>query len=281
MNVFKTICCSFILLPLLLTHCFFKLNQPIPDLRIKGSDTMHLMMKNLAIEFMKQHPGISIQVDGGGTGGGIKALIQGKVEICAASRVINPTETRIIARKYRRLGVYSIIARDALSIYINPKNPIRNLTIKQLKQIFSGEISNWQEVGGENHSIHVLIRPPSSGTYFYFQEYILEFESYVSNARTIDSTEAIIREIMKNPYAIGYGGMAFGSPEYHIQVNGINPSIENVRYDLYPLSRYLYLYTIKKPVGLAKEFIDWTMSPEGQRMVEQAGFLPLWNPDEL
>ncbi len=242
---------------------------------------MHRMMQNLAIEFMKQHPGIFIQVDGGGTGSGIKALIQGKAEICAASRVINPAETRIIARKYRRLGVYSIIARDALSIYINPKNPVRNLTIKQLKQIFSGEISNWQEVGGEDHTIQVLIRSSDSGTYFYFQEYILEFQSYVASARTVDSTEAIIREIKKNPYAIGYGGMAFGPPEFHIQVNGINPSIENVRYDLYPLSRYLYLYTIQKPSGLAKEFIDWTISSEGQRIVELAGFLPLWKSDEL
>lgn len=237
---------------------------------------MHLLMANLATEFMKHYPGIIIQVEGGGTGNGIRALIQGKADICAASRFINPSETRIIARKYRRVGVYSIIARDALSIYTNPKNPVRNLTIKQLKQIFSGEISNWQEVGGENHPIQVLIRPSDSGTYFYFQEYILEFQSYVASARTIDSTQAIINEIIKNPYAIGYGGMAFGPPEFHIQVNGINPSKENVRYDLYPLSRYLYLYTIQKPSGLVKEFIDWTMSPEGQRIVEKVGFLPLW-----
>ncbi len=240
---------------------------------------MHLLMEKLAFEYMKTHPGIFIRVEGGGTGSGIKALIEGKAEVCAASRLINPDETRIIARKYRQLGVYSIIAKDALSIYVNPKNPVRNLSLKQLKLIFTGEISNWQDVGGVNHAIQVLVRPPDSGTYFYFQEYILEFQPYAANAQTIDSTEEIIQEITRNPFAIGYGGMAFGPAEFHIQVNGINPSKENARNDLYPLSRYLYLYTIQKPTGSVKEFIDWTISPEGQRIVEEVGFLPLWKSD--
>lgn len=271
----------FILLAILFFLAFtsqcYKFRSPqLQVLRIKGSDTMQILMNNLAKEFMIIHPGISIRVEGGGTASGVESLIGGAIDICAASRLLKAEEVSRIAEKYRSVGVYSIIAKDALSVYVHPVNPVKNLTLKQLKQIFTGEIINWREVGGTDSEITVIIRPPNSGTNSYFREHVLENDPYSPRAIILTTTQQIIGKIMQDPLAIGYGGIAFGPVEIHCQVNGINPSIDNVRYDLYPISRYLYLYTLQKPKGLAREFIDWTISLEGQRIVQQTGFISLW-----
>lgn len=258
------------------SQCFLLPSNRIPVLRIKGSDTMQILMHNLAKEFMTTHPGISIRVEGGGTASGVNALIEGTIEICSASRLLKAEEISRIAEKYRSVGVYSIIAKDALSVYVHPANPVKNLTLKQLKQIFTGEISSWAEVGGTDSEIHLVIRPPNSGTNSYFREHVLENAPYSPQAMIIPTTQQIVATIMQDSLAIGYGGIAFGPAEIHCQVNGINPSIDNVRYDLYPISRYLYLYTLQKPKGLAREFIDWTISLEGQRIIQQTGFISLW-----
>jgi phosphate transport system substrate-binding protein len=237
---------------------------------------MQMLMNNLAKEFMITHPGISIRVDGGGTASGVKALIEGSIDICSASRLLKAEEISRTAEKYRSVGVYSIIAKDALSVYVHPANPVKNLTLKQLKQIFTGEMINWSEAGGADADIHVLIRPPNSGTNSYFREHVLENEPYSPRAIILPTTQQIVAKIMRDTLAIGYGGIAFGPAEIHSQVNGINPSVDNVRYDLYPISRYLYLYTVQKPRGLVREFIDWTVSLDGQRIIHQTGFISLW-----
>ncbi len=254
--------------------------QPSPQkskIRIKGSDTMRILMAKLAEEYMKKNPDISIYTEGGGTGSGIKSLIDGEIDICSASRPLKPTEVSQLAERYQRIGVSSIIAKDALSIYVHPSNPIKDLTLKQLKQIFTGEIIDWLTIGGWDQEIEVIIRPPNSGTYLYFKEHILEGEPYTEKAITLPTTQQIVDEVLNNSAAIGYGGIAYGPPETYCQVNGIPPSKENVRYDLYPISRYLYLYTIRKPQGIRQEFIDWVLSPEGQMIVKQTGYIPLWS----
>ena len=267
-----------LLFTMVFSECAFKPLSGSEQIRVKGSDTMKNLMENLARVYMESHPRVSIYVEGGGTGSGVNALIQGKIDICSASRPIEPEEVSRIAEKYKSVGIYSLIARDALSIYTNPANPVTDLTLKQLKQIFTGEITNWSDVGGKDMNITVLIRPSNSGTNHYFREHILENQPYTDTAKIIPTTNQIVDYVRNHPDAIGYGGIAFGPDITHCKVNGINPSVENVRYDLYPISRYLYLYTVKKTSGKIRNFIDWISSKEGQKVVEETGFISLW-PD--
>jgi phosphate transport system substrate-binding protein len=266
---------SIILIVFIWVSCSQVPPQSSKTLYIKGSDTMLPLLENLAVAYMTIHPDFSIYVEGGGTASGVAALIDGEADICSASRLLLPREASMISKRYRSVGVYSIIAKDALSIYVHQDNPVKDLTLKQLKQIFSGEIQNWQEVGGENLPIKVFIRPPNSGTNLYFMDHILDNREYASNAETIPTTSKIIETIQANIKAIGYGGIAYGPSEIHILVDGIRASEDNVRYDLYPISRYLYLYTIKKPKGKTRFFIDWILQKEGQQIVKESGFISL------
>jgi len=260
-----------------LLGCFHQPVNQTSTLRIKGSDTMLVLMENLAQGYMMSHPNMSIYIEGGGTASGINALIEGDINICAASRLLLPEESRRVSQKYESVGFLSRIAKDALSIYVHPDNPIKDFSLKQLKMIFSGQIKNWREIGGQDREIVVLIRPPNSGTYQYFKEHILQEQSYYSNALTIPTTQRIVDEVLQNIAAVGYGGIAYGPEIIHCQVNGISPSPDNVRFDLYPISRYLYLYTLRKPQNLEKEFIDWIMSTDGQKIVQETGYIPIWS----
>ena len=134
------------------------------------------------------------------------------------------------------------------------------------KNIFGGEITNWEDVGGLNENIMVIIRPPNSGTHLYFKDHILGGNSYTENSTVLPNTTIIVNTISENSNAIGYGGIGYGSSLRHCSIDGIKPSEKNIRNDLYPITRYLNLYTIKKPTGEVKKFIDWIISTQGQRI---------------
>lgn len=262
---------------LLLSATCGVLHTPTKKLiRTKGSDTMYLLMKRLAEEYMRRNPGISVYTEGGGSASGIQALIRGEIDICAASRPLQAKEIKQLSENYRSVGVVFRIAKDALSVYLNKKNPVRDLTMKQLKQIFSGEITNWKAVGGTDHPITVLIRPPNSGTYLYFKRHVLEGREYTNRAITIPTTAKIVETVAADQFAIGYGGIAYGKTVKLCRVNSIPPTSENIRYDLYPISRYLYLITVRKPQGIRRKFIDWIISNQGQAIIKQVGYIPLW-----
>jgi phosphate transport system substrate-binding protein len=244
-------------------------------IRLKGSDTMIILAELWAEEYMKANPGISVYADGGGTATGVEALIKGEVDICTASRPINPGEARRLVQRQGYLGFSILVAKDALSIYLHPENPVRNLTAAQVKDIYTGKISIWKEVGGKDAPIVLLSRSPNSGTYLYFQEHVLEEQPYSPMIRTMPGTEAIAQAVAENPDAIGYGGIAYGQNLVHCKINGVAPSEANVRNDSYPISRYLYLYTIKEPGGNIKKFIDWVLSKDGQTAVKKIGYVPL------
>jgi phosphate transport system substrate-binding protein len=227
---------------------------------------------------MQKNPHVSIYVDGGGTAKGFEALIAGQIDICTASRSLLPREARLLAESHNRLGVAHRVAKDALSIYLNPENPVKNLSMTQLKNIYSGKIKSWHEVSGSANPITVITRTPNSGTYFYFKEHILNNENYIKNAESYYSTKAIVNAVLKNPYAIGYGGTAFGNNVSHCSIDNIAPTVKNVLNDTYPIARYLYLYTLDTPKSPTKEFIDWIMKSEGQVIVAQVGFIPLFQP---
>jgi phosphate transport system substrate-binding protein len=278
---FRIIGYLFLAIPLLLffEQCASRQTTQTQMIRIKGSDTMRILGEKLAQIYMSRNSGVSVYVEGGGSATGVDALVAGSVNICAASRVLRPAEVSRLAEKYGSIGISFRIAKDALSVYVNPQNPVNDLTLKQLKLIFSGQISNWSAVGGNDLPIMVLIRPPNSGTFFYFKEHILEGQGYAADAQTVLTTALIVEKVKQNPAAIGYGGIAYGPSVTHCRINGIPPTEENVRYDLYPISRYLYFYTISKPEGITAKFIDWVLSREGQQIVEQVGYIPLW-PNE-
>lgn len=265
-----------ILIAAMVLNCVYRPAASQKIIRIKGSDTMLILNRRWAEVYMTTHPGISVYAEGGGSATGIQALIQEEIDICAASRPLTAEEVKPLAEKYRNIGISFLVAKDALSVYVNPNNPVKDLTLKQLKEIFTGAIENWHNVAGNDEPIKVLIRPPSSGTHLYFREHILEGEPYSENAVSVPTTAAIVDSVLNNPNAIGYGGIAYGTNVIHCQINGINPSEDNVRYDLYPLSRYLYFDTIKKPRGEVRKFIDWVISPEGQKIVKDVGYIPLW-----
>lgn len=272
----------FLLSLVTLYHCTGSRSNAPAIVRLKGSDTMLPLNRMWAEEFMKTHPRISIQVEGGGSATGIQALIESQADICAASRPLHPEEAGALAQRYRTIGFSFLVAKDALSIFLHPQNPVKDLTLKHVKEIFTGKVTNWAEVGGLNQEILVLIRPPDSGTYLYFKEHILGGEAYIASGRIAQTTAEIAAIVAQTPNAIGYGGIAYAASVNITlaKINGIPATAETVRYNLYPYTRYLYLYTINKPTGAVKEYIDWVLSPEGQRVVKNAGYLPLWETFE-
>jgi phosphate transport system substrate-binding protein len=256
-------------------NCAFSQRSNHRTIRIKGSDTMLILVDRLAEEYMKQHSEVSIFTEGGGTASGIKALTRNKIDICTASRTIQPEEVRLLARNFNRIGMNTLVAKDALSVYVNPKNPLHDLTLKQLEAIFTGKIDNWKTVGGNNAAINVYIRPPNSGTFHFFRQHVLGGGDYSSKAKTKSTTMAIVKEVSRDINAIGYGGLAYGRDVTHCKINNIAPSEENVKNDRYPLIRYLYFYTIDTPRGSTKAFIDWVLR-DGQKVVRDVGYIPLW-----
>lgn len=264
-----------ILLLVLLNACSPKPLE-VAVIRIKGSDTMLELTKKLANSYMEENPGISIYVEGGGTATGVRALIRNEVEICTASRNLKPEEAKMLADYYGTLGMAFLIAKDALSIYLNINNPVHDLTIEQLKQIYECKIKNWEELGGKNEEIVPVIRNPNSGTHLYFREHILGGDEYCEKTVVKPTTRSVISFIEENENAIGYGGMGYKGNIINSRIEGIEPSSKNAQNDTYPITRYLHFYTSRSPKGAVKNFIEWVLSPEGQRVVENSGYIPLW-----
>lgn len=244
-------------------------------IKISGSDSMLLLTRKWTEEFMKEYPGISIYTYGGGTARGLKELLDREVQICAASRPMRPSEIRQMAEVFGSVGVTHSVAKEAISIYVHPSNPIKDFTLLQLRGIFTGSIKNWSELGGADREIQVLTRSPNSGTYLYFLEHVLNEESYSSSARVMNNTKSIIDEVRRNPNAIGYGGFAYGA-DLRCSVEGIYPTEESIRGIKYPITRYLNLVTHSNPTGETKLFLDWVVSSRGQALAKATGYVALW-----
>jgi phosphate transport system substrate-binding protein len=230
---------------------------------------------------MTHHPDVAVYVDGGGTGTGVDALVEGSVDICSASRPLEAEEIRRLVERYGSLGFSILCARDALSIYLHPGNPVKDLSLAQVKDILTGVVTNWKSVGGEDWPIRVATREPNSGTYLFLKEHILLGEDYTPSAETLPGTNAIVRFVEQDTAAVGYGGFAYGQGVYHSSIDGVEPTPENVRNGTYLISRYLYLYTVQPPAGPPKEFIDWVLGSEGQRIVEEVGYISLFDFSKL
>jgi phosphate transport system substrate-binding protein len=252
----------------------------------KGSDTIVNLALAWAERYQSIKPDVRISVTGGGSGTGIASLINGTVDLANASRAIKPEEIKM-AEKAGITPVETIIARDAIAVIVNPENTVDRLTLKQISRIFSGEIINWKEVGGEDRPIVKLSRETNSGTHVYFLETVIRLGNsddktiFSDDTLLLPSSEGIISEVRDNPNAIGYDGLGYVIPEVKIleiakDENSpyILPSVETVNDKTYPISRDLYIYSQGEPSGIVKGYLDWILSPEGQEIVTDLGFVP-------
>jgi phosphate transport system substrate-binding protein len=250
-------------------------------LSVKGSDTMVVLGQRWAEEYMKKNPGTAIQVTGGGSGTGISALINGTTEICEASRSMKDAEKAQLKEKTGALPEEITVAKDGLSVFLNASNPLNELTMDQLKAIFTGKITNWKDVGGADAKIIPYSRENSSGTYVFFKEHVLGNADYTPRAQAMPGTAAVVNAVSKEGFSIGYGGAAYAKGIKVIKIKkdaaalGVAPSDATVKNGTYPLSRPLFFYLRGKPAGEIKSFIDWVLSADGQAIVLKVGYFPV------
>ena len=249
-------------------------------LTVKGSDTMVILGQRWAERYMQKHPGTTVQVSGGGSGTGIAALLNGTTDIANASRPLKDTERTQLAARGHGNAVETHVALDALAVYVNVANPLPPIDVEHLGRIFKGEITNWREVGGPDQPIVLYSRENNSGTYAYFKEHVLENADFAQTAQTLPGTAAVINAVSHDPNGIGYGGIAYGSGVKHLALgpagaDAIEATMENAVSGRYPLSRFLNMVTAGAPAGLARDYVDWILSPEGQQLVESVGYYPL------
>jgi len=248
---------------------------------VKGSDTMVILAQRWAEVFMNKNKEISIQVTGGGSGTGFAALLNGTTDICNASRPIKDKEIANIKEKFNTTPVEIKTSIDGIAIYLNTGNPVKELTLAQIKDIYTSKITNCQEVGGQDAKIIIYGRENSSGTYDFFKEHVLKNNDFALEVQTLPGTAAVVNAVEKDKNGIGYGGTAYskGITLAKIKVDaaseGLLPTEENIKSGKYPISRYLYMYMLKKPEGDTKKFIDWILSKEGQAIVAEVGYFPL------
>lgn len=243
---------------------------------IKGSTTVLPIAQKAAETYMNTHPGVSISVSGGGSGTGIKAILDGIVDIADSSREVKPKEFELAKEKGMILTVHPI-ALDAVVPVVNPKNPVGNLTLKQLHDIYTGKIKNWKEVGGKNRRIVVVSRDSSSGTFEVWNKKVMHKDRVTPRALLQASNGAVREAVAKNKNAIGYIGLGYVNKQIKpVSIDGVTGSRDSVRKGKYPVSRILYMITSdrsKQPVSY--NFIGFVLSSAGQQIVQQEGFIKL------
>lgn len=245
------------------------------ELVIKGSTTVLPIAQSAAEKYMTAHPEVAITVSGGGSGNGIKAIIDGTTDIADSSRFIKNEEVKAAVEK----GTYPVpfgIAMDALIPVVHPSNPVQDLSIEQLKKIYMGEIKNWKDVGGSNKPIAIVSRDTSSGTYETWESKILQGERVDKRALIVASNGAMVQTVAKNENAVGYIGLGYLNDSVKaLKVEGISGNKENALNGTFPVSRYLYMFTKGWPSGDILNFINFVLSDEGQKLVGEAGFVPI------
>ncbi len=251
------------------------------SITIKGSDTMVILGQRWAEAYMKAHPGAVVQVTGGGSGTGIAALINGATDIAQASRPMKADEKTSVKTRRGQEVAEIPVALDGLSVYVDAKNPIEKISMPQLKSVYTGQTTTWEELGVPLGPVIVYGRENNSGTYSFFKEHVLGNADFAAEVLSLPGTAAVINAVSKDKRAIGYGGIAYSKGTKILKVSkddaspAIEPSMANVDSGKYPLSRSLYFYTSGQPSGDVKSFIDWVRGPEGQKICQEVGYFPL------
>ncbi len=252
-----------------------------------GSDTMVNLALAWAESFQSDHPNTRIAVTGGGSGTGLAALINGTVDLANASRQIKPEEiSRAEANKIH--PVEHVVARDAIAVIVHPSNPVEHLTLVQISDIYTGKITNWKQVGGENRPIVLLSRETNSGTHVFFLEEVIRLGDaksktlFSTETLLLPSSEGITAEIRQNPNAIGYDGLGYVTPDVKMLSVArdatkpfVLPGVESVNNSTYPIARDLYMYTTGRTNDQVQAYLEWIASSAGQTIVSKLGFVPL------
>jgi len=252
-----------------------------------GSDTMVNLAQEWADAYRLVDPTVSVEVSGGGSGVGIASLINGTVDIANASRPLKEKEKEEVRRNTGKEAVEHIVAYDALAIYVHKDNPIEEICVDELREIFAegGTTTRWSQLGVKNKqdTIVVVSRQNNSGTYFFFREHVLNNRDFRMGALKLSGSKDVVELVGRTPGAIGYSGLGYFDPKLvkalkvALKKGGpaYPPSLQTVREGKYPLARPLYMYTLGEPTGAVKKYLDWILSPEGQKIVLKVGYVPV------
>ncbi|MEM2094274.1 MAG: PstS family phosphate ABC transporter substrate-binding protein [Candidatus Bathyarchaeia archaeon] len=254
---------------------------------VKGSDTLLVVAQRWAEEFMVKNPKVRISVAGGGSGVGFAALIDGTTDIADASREIKASETEAAKSK----GVKPVewtVGLDGISIVVNPNNPVNELSMEQLEKIYNGTYKNWREVGGNDAPIVTYGRQSTSGTYDFFREHVLHNKNFRADNRELAGNAEIIQSVQGDRNGIGYVGVAYTKQGVNVKIlkiktmaNGApyEPTLANIKSGVYPIARKLYIYTNGVPTGTLGSYVAFILGPEGQKILEDVGYISLTKID--
>lgn len=248
---------------------------------MKGSDTMVILGQRWAEKFMNANPGKIVMVTGGGSGTGIAALINGTTDICQSSRAMKQDEKLKLRDRFQTMGIEIPVAKDGLAVYVHQTNDVKELTLAQLCDIYRGTVTNWKQVGGKDATIILYGRENSSGTYSFFKDHVLGGRDFSARVQTLPGTSAVVNAVSKDPNGIGYGGAAYAKGVRDVAMKldakcpAILPTAATVHDNSYALSRELFFYLRKKPDGDTKKFVDWILSPDGQKLAVEVGYFPV------
>ncbi len=249
--------------------------------KIKGSDTVLPLTQKEAEVFMKKFPGSSIMVTGGGSGVGLAALQNGTTDIAQSSRKMKLDE-KMKLQDAGKTFKEVIIANDALAVIVNPANKISQLTREEIESIYTGKVTNWKEVGGDDMNIVVYSRESSSGTFEFFKEHVMNKKNFAPTAMLMPATGAIVQSVSQTKGAIGYVGLAYLETtvkplkvSYDKGATYVAPSVESAMNKTYPISRPLYYYYLNSIETAVKPFVDFILSVEGQKIVKEIGYVPV------
>ena len=243
-------------------------------IKVDGSTTVLPIMQKVVEAYMKAHPDVKISVSGGGSGNGIKALIDGATDVAMASRAMEQKELDLA--KSKNVNPNQIVcAIDAIVPVVNPANKLSEISLAQLKDLYMGKITAWKDLGGEGPVV-VISRDTSSGTYETWEGLVMKKERVFPGALMQASSGAVVQAVSKNKNALGYVGIGYlDASTKALKVDGIEATAENAKSKKFPISRDLYIYTNGEPAGAVKGLVDFLLSAEGQKLVKEAGFVPL------
>ncbi len=258
-------------------------------IQVKGSDTMVNVAQAWAEEYRKVAPSVQVEVSGGGSGVGIAALERGTIDIANSSRNMKPEEIEQAKRNTSKEPKEFVVGFDALAVYVHKDNPMEEITFEQLAQIFKegGSTKSWSQLGvtipgATDAEIVRVSRQSSSGTYEFFREHVLEKHDFMLGSRDMNGSKEVVELVGNTKTAIGYSGMGYATPEVKMlrlsRKTGepaMAPTVANTLNKSYPLARSLLIYTLGEPQGEVKNYIEWILSPAGQRIVEESGYVPV------
>jgi phosphate transport system substrate-binding protein len=249
---------------------------------VKGSDTMVILAQKWAETYMADHKDVNIQVTGGGTGTGVAALQNNTTDLCDASRPLKSAELLECVKAFKAKPNEHKVALDGLAVYVSASNPVKELTLAQISDLFTGKITNWKDVGGADAPVVLYSRENSSGTYEFFKEHVLNKQDFAASAQTMPGTAAVLQAVAKDASGIGYGGAAYGAGAKHLLVKkdaasaAVEPTQDTVQSGEYPISRSLLIYVSPKvETGAIADYLKWIESDAGQKVVADVGYFPL------